>query len=154
MNAAVEADPTSTEAWQTRAAHYIDQGQMDKAVEDFQKLLERDPKTSPCGRHCEALINLEKYDLALEQVNGAIEIAPDFPITTCCGPRSVRLRKSRRKRLADLDKALELDPRNMFGLLLRSRMHFLQDNLARLVRTSTGCCSSSRGWSAAFCCGR
>ena len=42
LNAAVEADPTSTEAWQTRAAHFIDQGQMDKAVEDFQKLLERD----------------------------------------------------------------------------------------------------------------
>ena len=131
LNAAVEADPTSTEAWQTRAAHFIDQGQMDKAVEDFQKLLERDPKNVAVRQAlCEALINLEKYDLALEQVNGAMEIAPDFPDNYVLRHQIREAQEKPQEALADLDKALELDPRNLFGLLLRSRLHFLQDNLA------------------------
>ncbi len=58
---AIEADPGNADAWQARAGVYLDQGQPEKAIEDFNALLKQDEITSTCMLAlAEALTNMDK----------------------------------------------------------------------------------------------
>jgi tetratricopeptide (TPR) repeat protein len=130
LNAAVEADPASTDAWQARAAYHVAHDDLQKAVGDFEKLLANDPKNVGARQAiAEALINLEKYDLALEHANKAIAAAPDFSLNYTLRAQVYEAQGKTKEAFADLDKALTMEPRNLLALLMRARLHFVQEEL-------------------------
>jgi Tfp pilus assembly protein PilF len=78
---AIELDPTNTAAWQGRAVTYMQQGEADKAIADFQRLID-DNKENVNARLAlaEALTNMERIDEATKQVDQAIQMKPDSPL--------------------------------------------------------------------------
>ncbi len=130
LNAAVEADPTNSAAWQARAGYYIAQGKLDKAAEDFEKLLENNPNNSDVRRAlCEALINLQKYDLAMAQANKAIELEPNSATNYVLRAQVYEAQEKSKEALADLDKAVEQDSQDLLARFMRARLRYLQDDL-------------------------
>ena len=62
FNAAVKADPKNVEAWQTRALYFLSQGDNDKAIADFQQLLDKDGANVQARfAIAAALMNLQKF---------------------------------------------------------------------------------------------
>ena len=130
LSKAIELDAGNTEAWQTRAALRIGEGDWDKAVDDFQQLVKNDPKNVGARQAlAETLLNLKKHDLALEQVNKAIELAPEAAINYTLRARVNESRGKKDEALADLGEALKVDPSNLVALMSRATMHLQADDL-------------------------
>jgi tetratricopeptide (TPR) repeat protein len=134
FDAAVEADPTNVEAWKARAAYHLVRGEREKAVKDFDELLKRDP-TNVAVRQAlaEALLALDKYDLALEHANKAIDMAQD-PADQSVGyilrAQIYEAQNKIKEALADTEQALKKDPTNVVALLTQARLHLGKDDLA------------------------
>lgn len=129
LNAAVEADPASAKAWQARAAYYIAKGEFDHAITDFQRILERDPNNIGIRQALtEALTNLEKYDLALEQANKTIELQPQTSMNYTLRARIHERKNDLKAAIADLDTGLKIDPQDLIALYMRARLNLIQDD--------------------------
>ncbi len=127
---AIELDPGNAEAWQTRAALRIVQGEWDKAVNDFEQLVKNDPENVAARQAlAETLLNLEKYELAREQVNKAIELAPDAAVNYTLRARIHESEGNLDQALADLGEALRVDPSNIMALLSRAAIHMQNEGL-------------------------
>ncbi len=129
LDAAIKADPTHTKAWQLRAAVHREGGRIEEAVHDLEKLLENDRDNVPVLQAlAEALANLKRYELAHEHVEKAIELAPNEPTNYILRAGIYQEQQELEKAIADLDKALELEPSSN-ALLMRARLHYFADDL-------------------------
>ncbi len=127
---AIERDPGNTEAWQTRAALWIGQGQFDKAVSDIEALVKNDPENVAARQAlAETLTKLEKYDLAHKHIEKAMELAPDLPINFTLRANIYEAEGKPDKALADLGEAIRLDPSNLVALMARAALHMQADEL-------------------------
>lgn len=127
---AIELDAGNAEAWQTRAALRIVQGDWDKAVGDFEQLVKNDPENVAARQAlAETLLNLQKYDLALEQIKKAIELAPEAAINYTMRARIHESQGKTDEALADLSEALKVDPADLVALISRAAMHLQNDDL-------------------------
>ena len=78
---AIDLDPGNADAWQARALVHLDQGEADKAIEDFNSLLKQNENNANAHLAlAEALTNLEKLDEALPHIEKAIQLKPDSPL--------------------------------------------------------------------------
>jgi tetratricopeptide (TPR) repeat protein len=130
---AIELDPANADAWQARAATYMEEGKFDKAVADLKTLIKRNEKNvSAHFALGEALLNMEKYDEALQQIDAGIKLKPDAPLGYTLRAR-VHLAKLKdddkaatdaaiRTALEDLNKALKVEPRDIRALLIRASL--------------------------------
>lgn len=130
LDKAIEASPSNTEAWETRALLYVARGELDKAVEDFNKLLESD-ETNLAVRLAivEALVNMQKFDDAQKHIDRAIEQEPNQAVTYALRAR-VRIGQDKpQEALDDLNEAVRLQPGNPATLLLRAGLRHDLDDL-------------------------
>jgi tetratricopeptide (TPR) repeat protein len=128
LEAALKADPSSTEALQTRALLNLSKGKNEEAVGDLLKLLELDSNNLAAqGAVAEALANLDKFDDALKHVDKVISINPRSPLGYNLRARIRILQDKMEEATSDLNEALKLDPNNVGALLLRSRVLADQD---------------------------
>ncbi len=127
---AIELDPANTEAWQGRALTYLQMGDADKAIADFQQLIE-DNKENVNARLAlaEALTNLERFEDAIKQIDEAIEMAPDESVAYTLRARLKMIEEDVKSALADLNQALRLNPQDVIALMLRARLHLAEDDM-------------------------
>ncbi|MCU0978915.1 MAG: tetratricopeptide repeat protein [Pirellulaceae bacterium] len=128
---AIDLDPGNADAWQARALVHLDQGDADKAIEDFNSLLKQNENN--VNAHlalAEALTNLEKLDEALPHIEKAIQLKPDSPLGYTLRARWKVLKEDMDGALNDLDQAIKIEPRDVMALVIRARLHLSQDNLA------------------------
>lgn len=127
---AIELDAGNAEAWQTRAALRIVQGDWDKAVSDFEQLVKNDPDNVAARQAlAETLMNLKKYDLAHKHIEKAIELAPGAAINYTLRARIHESEGKIDEALADFDEALKVDPSDIVALMSRATMHLQKDDL-------------------------
>lgn len=126
--AAIEADPSCTDAWQARAMVFVEAREFDKAVADLKKLVEAS-KGDVRARFAlaDALTSLEKYEEALEQIAQGIADRPDVPIGYLLRARVYLMQNLPEKALAALDQAIKIEPRDLSALLLRAQLHLEED---------------------------
>lgn len=128
---AIELDPRNTEAWQARALTYAEQGKLENAVADFNKLLkDNDENVTAHLALGEVLTNMEKFDDALKHIERAIKLKPDSALGFTLRARLHVAQKDVKAALADLDQALKVDPRDVSALIVRARLHQEEGNLA------------------------
>jgi len=128
---AIQLDPANADAWQGRALAYMGQGQFEKAVADFNSLLEENENN--VNAHLalgEALTNLEKYGDALGHVEKAIELKPDSSLAYTLRARLHLVNEDAKAALADLDQALKVQPNDVSALLIRARVHLSRVHLS------------------------
>jgi tetratricopeptide (TPR) repeat protein len=128
---AIDLDPSNADAWQARALVHLDQGNADKAIEDFNSLLKQNENN--VNAHlalAEALTNLEKLDEALPHIEKAIQLKPDSPLGYTMRARWKVLKKDIDGALTDLDQAIKIEPRDVTALVIRARLYLSQDNVA------------------------
>lgn len=134
FNAAIEADPDSTEAWQARALLYLEKGDSERAVADLTKLVEKDPSNpAAIGALAEALTNLKKFDEALKYCDEVIKLAPKSTLGYNLRARLQVLKDDVPSAIKDLDEALTINPNDLAALLMRSRLNASKgkDDLAK-----------------------
>jgi tetratricopeptide (TPR) repeat protein len=131
---AIELDAGNAEAWQTRAALRIVNGEWDKAVGDFEQLVKNHPDNVAARQAlAETLMNLKKFDLALEQIKKAIELAPDASVNYTLQARIHEAEGKTDEALAALTEALKVNPTDLRALIARAAVH-LQNNDLKSAR--------------------
>lgn len=127
FSAAIETDPSNVEAWQARGLYYLSKDQDEKAAEDFSKLLESDgDNLGALNALAEALTNLKKYDEALKLIDRVIKSRPMASLGYTARARIQILKGDEKAGLEDLNKALEMEPRDVAALLMRARYYYSQ----------------------------
>jgi tetratricopeptide (TPR) repeat protein len=127
---AIELDPTNTEAWQGRALTYLQRGETDKAVADFQRLID-DNQDNVRARLAlaEALMNVERFEEAGKQLEEAIKMEPDESLGYTLRARLKLIEEDTKAALADLDQAIRLNPQDIIALMIRARVHLVEENI-------------------------
>ena len=113
---AIDLDPSNADAWQARALVHLDQGDADKAIEDFNSLLKQNENN--VNAHlalAEALTNIDKLDEALPHIEKAIQLKPDSPLGYTMRARWKVLKEDIDGALTDLDQAIKIEPRGREG---------------------------------------
>jgi tetratricopeptide (TPR) repeat protein len=128
---AIELDPGNVDAWQARALTYAEKGDLDKAVEDFERLL-KDHADNVAGHLAlgEVLTNMEKYEQAGKHIEEGIKLKPDSPLGYSLRAKLHVAQKDLKAALADLNKALKVEPRDIPSLVMRARIHQEEGDLA------------------------
>ncbi len=131
-DAAIKADPDSTEAWQARALLYIEKGDSEKAVSDLTKLVEKEAgNPMVIGALAEALTNLKKYDEAIKYCEEVIKIAPKSTLGYNLRARINVMKSDIKSAIKDLDQALSINPNDLAALLTRGRLNAAEGNDAQ-----------------------
>ncbi|MCY2995642.1 MAG: tetratricopeptide repeat protein [Planctomycetota bacterium] len=128
---ALELDPGNVEAWQARALTYAENGDLDKAVEDFNRLL-KDHEDNVAAHLAlgEVLTNLKKYDEALKHIEQGIQLKPESSFGYTLRAKLRVAQEDLKAALADLDQALKVEPRDLHALMIRARLHQEDGDLA------------------------
>jgi tetratricopeptide (TPR) repeat protein len=120
LNAAIEADPENSRAYQARGLLRVQTGDFDAGLEDLKILLEKDPSnTEVAVAVADALIREDRRDEALQLLDTAITTQPSSPLYLLRSELR-RLQGKTAEAQADLDRAISLDPNNPAALLLRA----------------------------------
>jgi len=128
-DAALKADPTSTEALQARALLYLQKGDDEKAVAELLKLVEQDADNPGIlAVLAEALTNLKKLDEALKACDKVIEKAPKVTLGYNLRARVKAMKEDFKGAIKDLDEALAINANDVGALLMRSRLHAAEGN--------------------------
>lgn len=127
---AVEMNPDSPTVWKTRALYFLKEGQVEKAISDFKTLLQKD-EDNVLARLAiaEALMKLDKIDEAMEQVNRAVEKNPNV-LALKLRAQLWTVQEQFGKALKDLERAIELEPKDPELFLMRARLYHIQDRNA------------------------
>lgn len=134
LNKAIEADPTNEAAYQGRALLRMRAGETELALDDLRKLMELNPtNTAVALETVRALLELERFDEAMELLGEAIRQTPTGPLYRL---RAALLQSQEKYDAAkeDLNKALSMDPRDFAALLQRSEIALAQDDLQAAKR--------------------
>jgi tetratricopeptide (TPR) repeat protein len=135
FEAAVKADPTSTDARQARALLYLQKGgdeNNQKAVADLQALVEQDADNPGLlAALSEALTDLKKYDDALKYCEEVIKHAPRVTLGYNLRARIKVMKEDVKGAIQDLDEALGINGNDLQALLMRSQLHASQGDDAK-----------------------
>jgi tetratricopeptide (TPR) repeat protein len=122
LNRAVELAPDDAEVWQARAMYYMRHGQIDKAVSDFNGLVERDSDNMMTRLGvAEQLIKVQQYDEALKHLKVVIDQKPSALAYTLRAQLWTQQEKLD-EAVKDLDEAVKLDPDDLGLVLMRARL--------------------------------
>ena len=144
FNAAVEADNTSDEAWQSLIGFKIARGELQEAVDDAKKLLDEDAENQfAVDALFRSLVGLRKYEEAIQLKSAQIADSPEnavyfqeragayrvmsFDDELSEAQREEALEKS----LADLNKSVEFDDANPQVRLSRAQLFYLRGDFEK-----------------------
>lgn len=122
LDAAVEADKENVEALQARAALRLQAGEVDGAIEDLQNVLTRDPSNQAIAQAAvQQLVELNRSEDALALLSKTIEAKPSEALYRL---RAIlyRMNGKEEEALADLNKALAMQPKDPVALLQRAEI--------------------------------
>lgn len=147
FDSAIEADPTSDDAWQAVISFKIAQGKLQEAVEDAEKLLEKDSNNQfAVDALFRSLVGLRKFDEALKLKTQQIDKTPDN--ATYYSERAGAYRvmsfdselseedkeDARGKAVEDYSKSLELESQNALALANRANIYLELEELDKAQR--------------------
>ncbi|MEM0925341.1 MAG: tetratricopeptide repeat protein, partial [Planctomycetota bacterium] len=122
LDAAIKDDPKNLEARRARAAMRLQNGEIDGAVSDMETVLEQDPTNQQVAQAVvEKLVELDQLDNALRLLSKALETKPSEGLYRM---RAIlhRMRLDEDQALADLNKALAMQPSDPIALLQRAEL--------------------------------
>jgi len=129
LDAAVKADKQNKEALQARTALRLQAGNVDGAIEDLGKLMTLDPTNLIIAQTAvEQLVELQRVEDALKLLSRAIEAKPSEGVYRM---RAIlyRIDGQEDKALADLNKALAMQPKDPMSLLQRAEIAILRGDV-------------------------
>ncbi len=129
LDAAVEADPENVEALQARAALRLQAGEVDGAIEDLQNVLTRDPSNQAIAQAAvQQLVELNRSEDALALLSKTIEAKPSEALYRL---RAIlyRMDGKEEEALADLNKALAMQPKDPVALLQRAEIAIFKGDI-------------------------
>jgi tetratricopeptide (TPR) repeat protein len=129
LNAAIKDDPKNLEALQARAAVRLQEGDVAGAIEDLEKVLAEDPTNQQVAQTVvQKLAELDRVDDALKLLTGALESKPSEGLYRM---RAIlyRMQLKEEEALADLNKALAMQPRDPISLLQRAEISIAKGNV-------------------------
>ncbi|MGV3484877.1 MAG: tetratricopeptide repeat protein [Planctomycetaceae bacterium] len=134
LNAAVKADPTSTDALQARALLRLQMSDVNGAIEDLQALLKQDPSNQAIAQAAvEQLVKMNRISDALKLLNEALEASPNEGLYRLRGI-IYRTEGKEEEALADFDKALAMQPKDPISLLQRAEISLARGDVKSAKR--------------------
>ncbi len=134
LTAAAEKDPKNLEAFQARAALRLKNKDIDGAVADLQHVLSQDPtNTRVAEAAVRQLVDLNRVTEALELMTKTIEAKPSEGLYRL---RAIlyRMEGKEEEALADLNKALALQPQDSHSLLQRAEISLFRKDIKSAKR--------------------
>ncbi len=122
LDAAVKADGDNLEAMQARAAMRLQSGDVDGAVKDLESLLTKDPTNQAVAQAAvQQLVEMNRTDDALELITKTLKAKPSEGLYRM---RAIlyRMADKEDEALADLNKALAMQPKDPVSLLQRAEI--------------------------------
>ncbi|KAA5545922.1 tetratricopeptide repeat protein [Roseiconus nitratireducens] len=122
LNAAVRDDPENLEALRARAALRLQQDDVGGAIEDLELVLTKDPTNERVAQTVvQQLAEMDRVDDALELLSKALEAEPSEGLYRM---RAIlyRMQLKEDEALADLNKALAMQPKDPLALLSRAEI--------------------------------
>ncbi len=129
LNAAVKADPDNLPALQGRAAMRLRADDVDGAIEDFESILTKDPTNQAVAQTAvQQLVEMNRVEDALSMVTKTLEAKPSEGMYRM---RAIlyRMEGKEDEALADLNKALAMQPRDPISLLQRAEISLSRDDI-------------------------
>lgn len=129
LNAALKDDPKNLEALRTRAAIRLQDQDIAGAIEDMERVLAEDPTNQQIAQTVvQKLADLGRVDDALEILTKALESKPSEGLYRI---RAIvyRMQLKEDEALADLNKALAIQPQDPISLLQRAEISLSKKNL-------------------------
>lgn len=128
VNKAIEVNSDNVEAYQARSQLYFQQQKFDEAVADLQHVLKVDPtNTAVTATAVKALAELKRLDDAKVILDEGLEAKPDASLYQL---RAAIFRSEDKidEAIADLNKAIELQPRDPASLFARAEIFLSRDD--------------------------
>ncbi|WP_436715711.1 tetratricopeptide repeat protein [Roseiconus lacunae] len=121
LNSAIKDDPKNLEALQARAALKLQEEDVAGAIEDMERVMQQDPNNRLVEPVVQKLAELERLDDALKLLTQALEANPTEGLYRM---RAIlyRMENKEEEALADLNKALAIQPRDPISLLQRAEI--------------------------------
>ncbi|QDV82408.1 tetratricopeptide repeat protein [Planctomycetes bacterium TBK1r] len=129
LDAAIKDDPKNREALQARAAVRLQNQDVAGAIEDMERVLAEDPTNLQVAQTVvQKLADLDRVDDALELLSKALEAKPSEGLYRM---RAIlyRMQLKEEEALADLNKALAMQPQDPISLLQRAEISVARKNL-------------------------
>lgn len=129
LNAAIKDDPKNLEALRARAAVRLQEDDVAGAIDDLEHVLEQDPTNQAVAQTVvQKLAELDRVDDALNLLTKALESKPSEGLYRM---RAIlyRMQLKEEEALADLNKALAMQPRDPISLLQRAEISIAKGNL-------------------------
>ena len=112
-------------SYDTRAITWIEKGNFDKALADFNKVVELYPKNALAYINRGSLrLDRDEIGKALEDFNQAIELAPRYALAYIGRGDASFKRNEFDEAIVDYDRAIELDPENVLAYVCRGTTRF------------------------------
>lgn len=134
LNAAVKTDPENSEALQARAALKLRTNDVDGAIEDLEAVLSKDPTNQAVAQTAvQQLIEMERVESALALLTKSLEAKPSEGMYRM---RAIlyRMEGKEDEALADLNKALAMQPRDPMSLMQRAEIALSRDDIKSAKR--------------------
>ncbi len=126
----LEEDPDHAAAHATLGEIYLEQKELDRAQQQFQKSIEADPDNFIARTgYGHVLIRQKKYDEAVEQLDKAVELKPDYPFSYVDRAKAKSSSGDTNGALADLAEAIKLDPGHYWNYIDRGKLRLYVGNV-------------------------
>jgi tetratricopeptide (TPR) repeat protein len=133
LTADVEKNPEDPATWYSRGMMLLEMGQPEKAMPDFTRAIQLDPADyTNWGIRGKAYLALEEWEKSANDFTEAIKLAPDEPDAV----KMYGFRAQANINLgrfvaasADANKAIERDPEDSAGWVMRGKLHYLSGQL-------------------------
>lgn len=130
LDTAIKTNPDNSEAYQARALLRLQNKDPEGAVADLQTLLEKDPtNTAAAVAASETLLQLDRAEDAEAVLEEALTAQPSAALYVL----RAEMRRTAEKydeALADLDRAIAIEPKSPIALLLRAEAKLRKEDLA------------------------
>lgn len=122
-NEALDVQPDCSEALQRRGTFYLAQGELEKAIADFEVLQQNDASNLDAYHGLiQALTDLKRYDAAQQQLEKAWAIAPNDSLNFILHARLLALQDKASAAIDVLGQALRAHPDDATALLVRAQL--------------------------------
>lgn len=134
LDAAIKADPASTDALQARALLRLEASDVNGAVEDLQALLKNDPSNQAVAQAAvEQLVKLNRVDDAVKLLTDTIATSPNEGLYRLRGI-IFRTQGKEDEALEDFGKALAMQPKDPISLLQRAEISLARGDVKSAKR--------------------